>query len=42
MFIRCNEIGIPAAIGIGDKNFEKLIKANSVFLNCEEKDLQII
>ncbi len=42
MFIRCNEIGIPAAIGIGDKNFEKLMKANSVFLNCEEKDLQII
>ena len=38
MFIRCNEIGIPAAIGIGDKKFEKLIKANSMFLNCEEKD----
>lgn len=42
MFIRCNEIGIPAAIGIGDKNFDKLTKANNVFLNCEEKDLKII
>lgn len=42
MFIRCNEIGIPAAIGIGDKNFDKLIKSNKIFLNCLEKDIQII
>jgi phosphoenolpyruvate-protein kinase (PTS system EI component) len=39
MFIRCNEMGIPAVIGVGDKNFNKLKNSKKVFLNCLEKDI---
>ena len=42
MFIRCNEIGIPAAIGVGDKNFNKLKKSNKIFLNCVEQEIKSI
>ena len=39
MFIRCNEMGIPAVIGVGDKNFNKLKNSRKVFLNCLQKDI---
>ena len=39
MSIRCNEFEIPAAIGIGEKRFNQLIKNNTIYLNCEKKIL---
>ncbi len=39
MSIRCNEFSIPAAIGIGEKKFQQLIKNNILYLNCEKKIL---
>jgi len=42
MFIRCNENGVPAAIGIGDKNFNKLKTSNKIFLNCIEQEIKSI
>ena len=42
MSIRCNEFGIPAAIGIGEKKFQQLSKYNSLYLNCEKKMLSSI
>lgn len=37
MTIRCAELGIPAAIGVGETLFEKLIKAHRIDLRCAEK-----
>ena len=37
MSIRCNEFGIPAAIGIGDKKFQQLINNDTLFLDCKKK-----
>ncbi len=42
MAIRCSELNIPAAIGVGDKNFEKYKVANSIRLNCNSKNIQVI
>ena len=42
MFIRCNEINIPAAIGIGDENFNKLKKSKKISLNCNNKKIGIV
>ena len=41
MSIRCEELNIPAVIGLGNDNFEK-IKNNSVItINCKNKQLII-
>lgn len=37
MTIRCAELGIPAAIGVGETLFEKLAKAGRIDLRCAEK-----
>ena len=37
MSIRCHELNIPAAIGVGEESFDKLISGNKVILNCKEK-----
>ena len=42
MSIRCNEFGIPAAIGIGEKKFQQLSKYHWLYLNCEKKMLSSI
>ena len=42
MSIRCNELNIPAAIGVGEKIFTDLINSNKVQLNCENKTLKFI
>ena len=42
MAIRCNELNIPAAIGVGDKIFSELIISNKVQLNCINKTLKFI
>ena len=42
MSIRCNELNVPAAIGVGEKIFTDLINSNKVQLNCENKTLKFI
>ncbi|MDC0481031.1 PEP-utilizing enzyme [Candidatus Pelagibacter sp.] len=42
MSIRCLELDMPAIIGIGDKNFKKLLKSNTIELICKEKRFRII
>ena len=37
MSIRCHELNIPAAIGVGKKVFDKLISGDKMILNCKEK-----
>jgi phosphohistidine swiveling domain-containing protein len=39
MAIRCNEFGIPAAIGCGEQRFEALRKAQSISLDCSSRVL---
>ena len=41
MSIRCLELGIPAVIGIGEKNFESLLNSNNVYLDCKQKIFRI-
>jgi len=42
MSIRCEELNKPAAIGIGDKNFEEISKISNIILDCKEKKINII
>ena len=42
MSIRCEELNIPAAIGIGDENFEKLKNCKRILLNCINNKISII
>ena len=39
MSIRCNEYSIPAAIGVGEKKFQQLLKHRNLYLNCKKKML---
>ena len=38
MSIRCHELNIPAAIGVGEESFDKLISGDKIILNCKEKN----
>ena len=40
MAIRCNELGIPAAIGIGDKIFEEIKIQKELQLYCKLKTIK--
>jgi len=40
MTIRCAELGLPAAIGVGEHTFEWLTKAPRVLLDCARKELK--
>ena len=42
MSIRCLELGIPAIIGIGTKNFQAINKNNFVQINANQKYFKII
>lgn len=42
MAIRCAELGIPAVIGCGDKNFNQWIKAKVLEVDCLNKQVKII
>ena len=42
MSIRCSELGIPAAIGVGEEIFEKIINKNNIELNCENKKINYL
>jgi hypothetical protein len=37
MTIRCAELGVPAAIGVGEQTFERVVKAGKVELNCADR-----
>jgi hypothetical protein len=39
MAIRCAEFGLPAAIGCGEQNFERIVKAGKCLLDCGGKRL---
>ncbi len=42
MSIRCEELNKPAAIGIGDKNFEEISNNSNIILDCKENKINII
>lgn len=42
MTIRCAEFGLPAAIGCGEKWFDRLKVANNVELNCSNKQIKVL
>jgi len=39
MSIRCHELNIPAAIGVGEENFDKIVSGYKMILNCKEKTI---
>ena len=42
MAIRCNELSIPAAIGVGEKKFNEIKSLPVLRLNCENKKIEKI
>ena len=42
MAIRCAELGIPAAVGVGETRFELLRKSKSVELSCGDRAIRAI
>jgi phosphoenolpyruvate-protein kinase (PTS system EI component) len=42
MAIRSAEIGLPAAIGVGEKLYEEVIQANRLELDCLGKRIRVI
>jgi phosphohistidine swiveling domain-containing protein len=42
MAIRCLELGIPAVIGVGEKQFEELSKSFFIEIDCFQKKIDII
>mgnify|MGYP003314205154 CR=1 FL=1 len=42
MAIRCAEFGLPAAIGCGERTFERLVGARKIELNAGEEILRPI
>ena len=42
MAIRANELGIPAVIGVGDDNYQKLKSAKRVNIDCRSQTIKII
>lgn len=42
MAIRCNELNLPAAIGVGDKMFDYISKNKIIYLDCLNKKIKII
>ena len=42
MSIRCSELNIPAAIGVGSNNFVKLANAKRLNLNPVEEKIDIV
>lgn len=41
MAIRCAELNIPAMIGVGEINFNKIIKSNFISINCTTKNYNL-
>jgi len=42
MAIRCQELNLPAAIGVGENNYEIILKSNKLSLNCKLNKIDII
>ena len=42
MAIRCHEMGIPAAIGVGPSVFKGIAEARLALLDCSAKRLEVI
>jgi phosphohistidine swiveling domain-containing protein len=42
MAIRCAELGLPAAIGIGEIIFSKIDNANKILLDCENQQIIVL
>jgi len=42
MSIRCEELNIPASIGVGEKIFDDMCKSSKIILNCKENKIGII
>lgn len=40
MAIRCAEFGLPAAIGCGEQIFDRIVTAQSVYINCSDETLE--
>ena len=39
--LECHELNIPAAIGVGDETFDKIIEKNKLILNCKENKIYL-
>ncbi len=39
MAIRCAELGLPAVIGVGEKNFQTWKKASCLEIDCRKKQV---
>ena len=37
MSLRCSELGIPAAIGVGENYFNKIASKKQVTIDCQTK-----
>ena len=42
MSIRCMELNIPAAIGVGKLKFDEIIKSKFLTLDCQNKIIHIV
>tara|TARA_B100002019_G_scaffold291580_1_gene312156 strand:- start:1943 stop:4261 length:2319 start_codon:yes stop_codon:yes gene_type:complete len=42
MSIRCNELNLPAAIGIGEKKYKEIIDGKKILLDCENNLLKVL
>ena len=42
MSVRCSELNLPAAIGVGEKKFNEIIKSKKINLDCRAKKIEII
>lgn len=42
MAIRAGEMGIPAVIGVGDKEFNRLIKAQKLRIDCANRRIEVL
>ena len=42
MAIRCQELNIPAAIGIGEANFKLIEQSNELNLNCKFNKINVL
>ena len=41
MCIRCSELGIPAAIGVGNSTYQKVINSKKITLDCFNKKITL-
>lgn len=42
MAIRASELGLPAAIGVGEENFEKYLRSKRIKLDCESGQIIVL